>query len=298
MSNQTLSSSAYALLRLNTTIGGRRWGREGKMKQRIDRTTQPNECSTFVSWAKICWLVGIAGIGLGTSVAHADTILDPLHGWCNDVTPTSCTDLGANTPLGNATVFGFTISPGPQTGDLFLDILLPNNYAPPTSFTITETNGGATNTDTANDVTATLFSTTPWTSGQLDTYLGINASPTNPIGAYLPNTQVLDPAATGFYVYQFDFGTTRISDNPGAANGASYSFNPATAFDGFLGAYIVGFCGTGCTDPVVATANSGALLNNEDKVPPEFIIPEPGTLLLISVALFGLAGTALRRRRQ
>ncbi|MBV9724112.1 MAG: hypothetical protein JO299_02960 [Gammaproteobacteria bacterium] len=44
--------------------------------------------------------------------------------------------------------------------------------------------------------TASLFSPTAWTSGQLDSYPTIKASPTNPIGAFLPSTQKLDPGAT------------------------------------------------------------------------------------------------------
>jgi hypothetical protein len=47
-----------------------------------------------------------------------------------------------------------------------------------------------------------LFSTTAWTTGTLADFLGITASPDNPIGAFLPATQALDPGATGFFVYQ------------------------------------------------------------------------------------------------
>src|SRR5262249_9040704 len=43
--------------------------------------------------------------------------------------------------------------------------------------------------------TANLFSTTPWTSGQLDTYLGISASPTNTLDA-------IQHSSGGFFVYQ------------------------------------------------------------------------------------------------
>ena len=214
--------------------------------------------------------------------------MDPLHGRRDGTGPTTCVDLGGNTPLGsNSTMFGFTISPGPQTGDLFLDILLPNNYSsPPLSFSITE--------NPSTSLTANQFSPTAWTSGFLDTYLGISASPSNPIGAYLPNTQVLDSGATGFYVYQVNVGTLTISANPGAANGPNFGL-PIPALPS--GAYIVAFCGTGCTKPDVATANSGALLVNYETVPPEQIyVPEPGALGLVSIALLGLGLTAARRR--
>src|ERR1700722_4287136 len=112
--------------------------------------------------------------------AWADTVIDPLHGQCNGTGTGTCSDNGSNTPLGNSTTYGFTISPGPQTGDLFIDILLPNNYTPPAGgFAITTT------------VTATQQTGT-WTSGTLARFLGISASPDNPIGAYLPTTQFLD----------------------------------------------------------------------------------------------------------
>jgi hypothetical protein len=190
----------------------------------------------------------------------ADTVDDPLHGFCNG-SAGSCTDNGTNTPLGNSTKFGFSISPGPQTGDLILDILVPNNYALPASFAITGTQCGTAN-NVACSGTATLFSTTAWTGGSLAGYLGISGSPNNPIGAYLPTSQSLDPGATGFFVFQVDTGTSKIWDNSNEGNGPTFDL-PGGGFGSDLGGYIVGFCGTGCTgntDPYVATANSGALL--------------------------------------
>ena len=158
-----------------------------------------------------CLLVlGIVGfIGFPVSSAHAD-IMDPLHGFCNG---SPCIDNGTNTPLGNSSEFGFSISPGSQTGAFFLDILVPNNYSIPASFSITGSQGGAANNQPIS-TTASLFSVTAWTSGQLDTYLEISASPTNPIGAFLPTTQALDPGATGFFVFQADLGTAKIWKNP------------------------------------------------------------------------------------
>src|SRR5262249_29261253 len=92
-----------------------------------------------------------------------------------------CIDNGTNSPttINPPVNFGFTTSPGPATGSLTIDVLVPDNEARPASFAITGTVAA----------TATLFSATPWTSGMLDAYLGISASPNNPIGAYLPSTQ-------------------------------------------------------------------------------------------------------------
>jgi hypothetical protein len=232
---------------------------------------------------------------IGAPTARADVILpDPLHGFCNGPAP-SCVDDGNNTPLGSSsTSWGFTISPGPQTGDLTIALLLPNNYADPASFTLTGSHFGPSNNMAVN-TTINRFSTTAWTSGQLDTYLGFTADPTNPIGAYLPTTQILDPGSTGFFVYTVDLGNDDIRKNGDGANGAV--FDDIAGFFNDIGGYIVGFCGAGCNlkkgTTEVATANSGALLLNGNTPPPK--VPEPLSLTLLAT---GLLGTGLLNRRR
>jgi hypothetical protein len=212
--------------------------------------------------------------------ALADTVDDPLHGQCNGTGTGTCSDNKTNTPLGNSTMFGFTISPGPQTGDLLIDILVPNNYVVPGSFTINFANNTLAGT-------ATEF-THQWTSGTLASFLGIGASPDNPIGAYLPRAQANDPGATtGFFVFQADIGTQTLLANAGAGTAAG-TFNMISGLGGLTGSYIIGFCGTGCTgnaNPYVATANSGALL----------VTPEPSSLLMLVAGLLALATLAGRR---
>ena len=225
-------------------------------------------------------ILGVLVLALACgSAVLADTVDDPLHGACNGTGSGTCSDNGTNTPLGNSTTFGFTISPGPQTGDLFIDILVPTNYAVPGSFTI----------NFANNTLAGTATELPgqWTSGTLASFIGIGASPNNPIGAYLPSAQIEDPGATGFFVFQADIGTLTML-NPSGAGTAAGTFNMISGLGGLDGSYIVGFCGTGCTgnaNPYVATANSGALL----------VTPEPSSLLMLGAGLLALAALTGRR---
>jgi hypothetical protein len=209
---------------------------------------------------------------------------DALHGQCNGTGTGTCSDNGTNTPLGNSTTYGFTISPGPQTGVLFIDLLVPDNYTVPAGgFAITPT------------VTATQVAGV-WSSGSLAGFLGFSpipgANPNNPIGAFLPTTQALDPTATGFNVFQADLGLQIILGNSGAMT-AGGQFTIPSGFGNDAGGYIVGFCFS-CTDKpgsFVATANSGALLVDGTPTP----TPEPASMLLLGL---GLAGAPFLRRRK
>jgi hypothetical protein len=210
----------------------------------------------------------------------ADILDDPLHGYCQGAG--QCIDNGTNTPTTNNPPinFGFTVSPGPASGDFVLDVLVPNNEAKPASFAITGTLTG----------TASLFSSTPWTTGQLDSYLGISASPTNGIGAFLPSTQALDPGATGFFVFQVDLGSTLLQDASNPNVNPLLNISPGLP----LASYIVGFLneGTAGAPNWIATANSGAIFERDA---PPGTVPEPTSILLLGGVLLASA-TALRKK--
>jgi hypothetical protein len=211
----------------------------------------------------------ILALGMAASPANAT-----LYGWCGSGVTSTCIDNGTNSPtsLNPPNPFGFTSSPPNETGNLYLAVLVPDNEASVFSYAIS---GAAL-------ATASLFSFTPWTSGQLDAYFGISASPPNPIGAYLPSTQVLDPAASGFYVYVASLGPQTLA-GPGGPPNQLFDITdlpPAS--------YIIGFMDTGGGD---ATANSGAIFITTGAV-----VPEPTTMLILGAGVLGI-GLSRRFRR-
>jgi hypothetical protein len=156
-------------------------------------------------------LFAVCLISSGSARADTVSIADPLLGHCL----AGCADNGTNTSISGPvaiinddgtpsfvsplTGFYFQASPGPQTGYMHIDILVPDN-ARGSAGPISIISGGP-----GGKVGGGLIDGT-WTTGTLGAFIGaangvLNPSPGTPIGAYLPATQALDPGATGFRVY-------------------------------------------------------------------------------------------------
>jgi hypothetical protein len=226
-------------------------------------------------------LLTAAVLFAGVLSAQADT-LDPLHFSCSNCGA----DNGTNTPTTGGSPTGIQAFSSPaNSGDLILQVLIPNNDPALSMDAVTGTVGSNT-TFSSN---ASLFSTTAWTSGSLEVnYLGqtlANGSPLNDITAFLPATQAVDPGATGFFLLSLDLGQLAL-DTPGGTSPITLAL--ATEF---AGGYVLGELGTSGGD--VTTANSAALF-----VTPLAATPIGSSVWLFTggLALFGMF--AWRRKKQ
>ena len=212
----------------------------------------------------------VIGVGVASFVMGQTASADTLHGYCWG-TSNSCSDNSTNTPeLLNPPQFGFHGSGGTESGDLWYIFLLPTSVSDPASIGVTGAVAGTA---------SRLNGGTPWTSGQLDAYLGISASPANPIGAY-------GAGGSSYEVYKFDLGTQTVTGTSGPQETTSISL-PTDA-------YILAFLNVGGSWS--ATANSGAILETgSPTTTTPSPVPEPTTLALFGT---GIAGVAMAMRRR
>jgi hypothetical protein len=195
-----------------------------------------------------------------------------IHGFCSDcvdniIGGSEVLSTGTNPPMN----FGFWSGSG-LTGAYTIDILTPDNLAAAASYSIHDGASG----------TATLVSTTPWTSKFLDEYVGINGQPNNPLDAWLPATKTLDSGATGYWVFQADLGTHAL----GTAAGSAPLLNLGSSLP--AGSLIVAFLDAG-GNHLSGTANSSAIfeMGTSSGGGGGTGVPEPGTAALLVTALLG-----------
>ncbi|MGI0133819.1 MAG: PEP-CTERM sorting domain-containing protein [Candidatus Micrarchaeaceae archaeon] len=203
------------------------------------------------------------------TMASTSTRADALHGFCTTLT---CSDNGNVTPV-NASdfTFGFWAAGGSKSGD---DILV---FISPTALTTSQLTVSETNTGTSTG-TATLAG--DWTGGQLDAFLGLNGSPTNPFGNY-GTTAGLDNGVSSFDVYTLNLGSQTLRNQASDGSGPLFSVNGESS-----GLFILDFL-SNCTSTdthhcAIATANSAALEVNATTT------PEPSSLLMLGLGLAGL----------
>jgi len=207
---------------------------------------------------------------------------DTLHGFCSTASDCTSTSVNGNPViLFNGTAqFGFYDAGGPATGTDIVVFLSPTNLG--SNFTVVQVGTNLNIIGSAN-----LFSNTEWTSGFLDTYLGLTALPENPFNNYGGPTGI-DNTVNGFFVYTLTLDGQTL--NPQGGSNPLFSFLPSGGFQNnpaqaglTAGDFVLDFLCTGTT--CTGTPNSEALGVG---------VPEPSSLMLMLLGV-GLV-FAMRKR--
>ena len=239
-----------------------------------------------------CGITAICVAGLGASSLLAQTITNnTLHGFCGTSASTStCTSNGVITPTSSlAGGFGFIRSPNSNNNlsgpNIWLTFLIPNTVGP-LSFSVTQT--------TATVSTQSMSLAGTWSSGSLASFLGLTQTggPNNPINALLPQTQTLVPGATGYEVYQANFGAVNF-----ATADPTYTTSLSVPLGTVVLAYIKDTTGGNAGTMSDSTANSSALLvSGPGGPPPPPPVPEPVSALMLGTVV-ALTGIIFRKKR-
>jgi hypothetical protein len=130
-------------------------------------------------------------------------------------------------------------------------LLVPNNVLNANSLSFSASGEeGATN---LGPFSAGLFSTTAFTSGSLDTYLGVNASPADGLSNFLTATQALDARGDGLFRVSGRLGQQTLLKQSDELNGPLLTLNNGLP----TGSFITAFVNDGT--PESTNANSGVI---------------------------------------
>jgi hypothetical protein len=218
-----------------------------------------------------------------------------LHDFCTGSTYPCPTQNYSSNPVITTTstnpTFGVTRAPDNNKGlnspSITVVVLVPNNAPSANSLTFT-VRGTGTGTSAA---TATLFSISAWTSGDLITsYFGLNRTggPANPFNAFNGGTAVT--GATGYFVYTANLGSVTFG-----APDPTFSFTGISSFP--VGSIFLSY--------VKDTAGGNAGTESDDTAPSSALLiapastsihnPEPSSIALFGSGLFVLGGVLWRR---
>jgi hypothetical protein len=224
----------------------------------------------------------VVTFAIALALTAAPVQADSLHGFCTTASDCSATSVNGNPVIqfNGSSQFGFYDAGGPVgPGSDEIVILSTTNVGAtiPFDFSI----GGVPGT--AN---LTLSSTTPWSSGALDSYLGISANPQNPFNNY-GGPMGIDTAVTGFFVYTAIGNPITLDNQAGELN------NPLFTIPGGLGAgdFALDFFLPEGDSKWIGTPNSEAL----GSVGPTTPLPEPSLLGMLGLGVVGLLGFARKR---
>jgi hypothetical protein len=202
---------------------------------------------------------------LGLAAFSAPSSAGTLHGVCTPTCGEAMIGGDAIHPTGNLDNFGFIHDPANKgKGDFYLEVLVPNTPGQDAlNFMIDGTN-------TANTSVGSVLKG-EWDSGKLASFLGYDASPKGPLDAFLGATQVYAGSATGYFVYEFQFGSVNFKTGQPSFS-ADFTVPKGTVVLAYLRTCKDGSCDW------TATAQSAAL----------FVTPEPASIALLGAGLLGL----------